>query len=183
MGNLFDHYVFDLDQTLADTGRLKPQQDEAARDWRLRPAFYEKIAGVKECAGAAALLAKLKARGGKVVVLTNAWRDYASRMVAHLGFEVDEIVAGAGKPRRGSLAGIAARYAGEHGGKRVVHAGDSVAKDLRESVAAEVGFVLCLWGERAGEPYAPAADEKGVWLGQAADVPELRKFLTRKDAQ
>lgn len=177
MSHSFRHLVVDLDQTLADSACIKKEQDEAGYDWLKRPALHEKIIHVKEFPGAAKLLTTFKKRGGKVIILTNSWQAYAQKMVKHLGFEVDEIIASAGKPNRGSLARIRDNYDREHLGKNVVHAGDSAAKDLRESVAANVGFILCLWGELQGKPHQPRHDEKNILLKQVNDIPELHSFL------
>jgi len=181
MSRPFDRFVFDLDDTLIASGAFRPQQDAAGRNPSLRPAFHDLVARMGECPGASALVKDLAGSGKTVVVLTNAWRDYAVRAVRHLGLErhVSEIVAAAGKPRKGSLAALRDKYDSANAGARMVHAGDSAAKDLRESVAANVSFVLCLWGDLRGVRHVPAPDERAVLLGQAKDVPELRNFLIK----
>ncbi len=174
--NHFDHYVFDLDETLADSRFLKPDREIAARNSHLRPALHARIATMRAFAGIPELLQVLKHHGAHVTLLTNSWHDYATQVVRQLELPIDDIVAPARKPNPTALTTAVRSVASRNGGKRVVHVGDS-RKDLQASIAAHVPFILCLWGELDGVPL-PVAEQHTMLVGVARSVPELQSLLT-----
>ena len=180
MANAYGTYVFDLDETLADSRWLKDKRDAAAKDHSKRGAVEaEARRNMDPFDGMPELVRGLRADGGWVAVLTNSWRDYAMAALESMGMpgDVDLLVGSAGKPRFGKLAKIVAGRGIRPDG--AVHVGDNL-KDLDESVNAKVGFVMCLWGEYGKSRTVLTPAQKGVMLGSVAGVRELRGHLIRK---
>ena len=181
MPNLYDTYVFDLDETLADSRWIKPERDVASKDHSKRGRVEAQARrNMDPFDGVPELLGKIRSGGGEVVILTNSWKEYAQAALEGMGVaaHVGLLVGSAGKPRYGKLAGIARNRPGS----RLVHAGDHV-KDLEESVHAEVGFIMCLWGEFGSSKTALTDEQRGVLVGKAGDVAELRRMLVGKRVQ
>ncbi len=178
MNNNFDHYVFDLDQTIADSAALKHEQDAAARDFSKRQAFYSKLVKIRAFPGIHRLICDIQKSGGRISILTNAWKDYATKVALHLSLEPDEIIHSAGKPHKNALLKMKKQGPA---GYRIIHVGDSPGKDLRESVSAGVPFILCRWGELEGGIHTPSVDERPFLIAQVSNTTELRPLLVTDD--
>ena len=84
-----DHFVlFDLDNTLVDSLHLKPLRD--ARRWS---EVYARISSIKVFDGISATWLALRRRGVFLGIVTHSPRSYASRVLDHVGFTPDALVA------------------------------------------------------------------------------------------
>ena len=80
--------IFDLDQTLVDSGSLEPLRRR--RRWA---EVYRNVGQCRVFDGIKELLTELRAGGVKIAVVTSGPRTYAQKVLAHGELEVDVLVA------------------------------------------------------------------------------------------
>jgi HAD superfamily hydrolase (TIGR01549 family) len=80
--------LFDLDDTLIDTGPIRALRD--IRDWR---GCVASAGQTVVYAGIPELLAELQARGVRIGIVTTSISFYAERMLRHHGLPYDTLVA------------------------------------------------------------------------------------------
>ena len=93
--------IFDLDQTLTDTYKLKPYRD--ARQWS---KVYDMIPSLKYYDGIGELIGKI-ATNNYIGIFTNSPKSYAERVLKQLCLQPDALVCYHGvKSRKPSPEGI-----------------------------------------------------------------------------
>lgn len=160
--------LFDLDNTLVDSLHLKPLRD--ARNW---PAVYTRVKTITLFDGIGEMWQQLRAMDLHIGIVTHSPRPYATRVLAQVGLEPDELVAyhdlkGKQKP---SPFGYELCCKG-----RAAESGIAIGDELRDLAAADAfgcAAVFAAWCRNPVITEAACRERGWQYAAQPDDVAAL----------